>query len=155
MVALLKSLNYLFKTIEMILTQFILLVGDHPIWYYNAFFYLFVASLIFTGILMFIFNNRMHVKSGEMQLMQQQHIAKIDNIRKEQTDTLEKLRTEMLKREEERTRQWMESEKETLHVLNGVSNLLDLSEKLDKSESEKIIKKLDEIYEKVSKIPTT
>jgi hypothetical protein len=95
------------------------------------------------------------MKTTELKLMQQQHTAKIDNVRKEQSETLEKLRVEMLKREEERTRQWMESEKETLHVLNGVSNLLDLSEKLDKSESEKIIKKLDEIYEKVSKIPTT
>jgi negative regulator of sigma E activity len=97
----------------------------------------------------------MHAKTVEMKSIQQQHAAKIDNVRKEQLETLEKLRVEMLKREEERTRQWMESEKETLHVLNGVSNLLDLSEKLDKSESEKIIKKLDEIYEKVLKISTT
>ncbi len=138
----------------MILLQSILLLGDHPIWYYNAFFYLFVILSILTMIAAYIVVKLMTKKNNEMKLMQQQYVAKIDNIRKEQTETLERLRIEMLKREEERTRQWMESEKETLHVLNGVSNLLDLSEKLDKSESEKIIKKLDEIYDKVSKIPT-
>ena len=57
-------------------------------------------------------------KSAEIKLIQQQHVAKVDIIRKEHSDTLEKIRIEMLKREEERNRQWMESEKETLHVLN-------------------------------------
>jgi hypothetical protein len=59
----------------------------------------------------------------------------------------------MLKREEERSRQWMESEKETLHVLNGVSTLLDLSEKIGRVESEKIIKKLEELKAIVEKLP--
>lgn len=94
----------------------------------------------------------MRKKNAEIKLMQQQHVAKIDMLRKEHSDTLEKIRLEMLKREEERTRQWMESEKETLHVLNGVSTLLDLSDKLDKSNSEKILKKLEEIQTKVEKL---
>ena len=59
----------------------------------------------------------------------------------------------MLKREEERSRQWIESEKETLHVLNGVSMLLDLSDKISRVESEKIIKKLDELKIIVEKLP--
>ena len=58
----------------------------------------------------------------------------------------------MLKREEERSRQWMESEKETLHVLNGVSNLLDLSEKIEGVKSERILDKLDEIQAKIEKL---
>ena len=94
-------------------------------------------------------------KNVELKLMQQQHVAKVDMVRKEHADTLEKIRIEMLKREEERTRQWMESEKETLHVLNGVSTLLDLSEKLGKVESDKILKKLDEIQTKVEKLTVT
>ena len=84
-----------------------------------------------------------------MKLMQQQHVARVDIIRKEHTDTLEKIRLEMLNREEERGRQWMESEKETLRVLSGVSTLLDLSDKIGRVESEKILKKLDEIQQKV------
>jgi len=87
----------------------------------------------------------MRKRVAEMKLMQQQHVAKIDNIRKEHGDVLEKLRVEMLKREEDRTRQWIESEKETLNVLSGVSMLLDLSEKIGRIESEKILSKLDEI----------
>ena len=48
---------------------------------------------------------------------------------------------------------WIESEKETLHVLNGVSNLLDLTDKIGRVDSEKILKKLDEIQSKVEKLP--
>jgi hypothetical protein len=91
-------------------------------------------------------------KTSEIKLLQQQHVAKVDTIRKEHSDTLEKIRVEMLKHEEERTRQWMESEKETLYVLNGVSMLLDLSDKIGKIESEKILLKLDEIREKIENI---
>jgi hypothetical protein len=94
-------------------------------------------------------------RNAEMKLIQQQHAAKIDMLRKEHSDTLEKIRLEMLKREEERTRQWMESEKEALHVLNGVSIILDLGERLGKSDSEKIMKKLEEIQGKVEKLTIT
>ena len=136
-----------------------LLVVDHPIWYYNAFFYLFVASVVFFTIVSFSFIKALRLKTNEMKLMQQQHVARVDNIRKDHSDTLEKIRLEMLKREEERSRQWMESEKETLHVLSGVSTLLDLSEKIGRVDSEKIMKKLDEIQQKVEqkteKITTT
>jgi hypothetical protein len=91
-------------------------------------------------------------KVNEIKLMQQQHVAKIDVIRKEQSDTLDKIRIEILKKEDERVRQWIESEKETLHVLNGVSTLFDLSKKVNTDESKKILNKLDEIRYKIEKI---
>ena len=87
-----------------------------------------------------------------MKLLQQQHAARIDTLRKEHNETLEKLRTEMLKREEDRSRQWMESEKETLRVLNGVSSLLSWSEKIGRVESEKIINKLGIIQNQITKL---
>ena len=87
-----------------------------------------------------------------MKLVQQQHVARVDVVRKENSDKLESLRVEMLKREEERSRQWMESEKETLHVLNGVSNLLELSDKVDKAEFKKINKVLVAIETAVNKL---
>jgi hypothetical protein len=124
----------------------------HPVWN-NVFFYLFIAATtIFFGVV-FILIKSMKKKTDDTKLMQQQHTARVDNIRKEHSDNLESLRIEMLKREEERTRQWMESEKETLHVLNGVSNLLDLTDKIGRVDSEKILKKLDEIQTKVEKLP--
>lgn len=133
-------------------TLAMLLVIDHPIWYYNAFFYLFVAILITFILFIITYIRTAKRKSEEMKLIQQQHVAKVDIIRKEHVDTLEKIRQEMLKREEERSRQWMESEKETLHVLNGVSMLLDLNGKIGGVESDKILKKLGEIQEKIEKI---
>lgn len=124
----------------------------HSVWG-NVFFYLFISIIIvFISIITIMIKN-MRKKATELKLLQQQQIAKIDVIRKEHSDNLENLRIEMLKREEERTRQWMESEKETLHVLNGVSNLLDLTDKIGRVDSEKILNKLDEIQTKIEKLP--
>jgi len=124
---------------------------QHPIWYYNAFFYLFVALAIVFAIVVLSFIKTIKLKTAEVKTLQQQYLARVDNIRKEHAETLERLRLEMLKREEERTRQWIESEKETLHVLNGVSNLLDLKEKLDHSDSMKILNKFDELLTSINK----
>lgn len=120
----------------------------HPIWN-NVFFYLFIAAIILFASVIFIIKDVFEMNKKELKLSREQHAAKIDKIRGEQSNTLENLRIEMLKREEERTRQWIESEKETLHVLNGVSNLLDLTDKIGRVESEKIIAKLEEIHKKV------
>ena len=119
------------------------LAHAHPIWY-NVFFYLFVGTIfLFVGI-QFALLKVLKKKSSDMKLMQQQHLAKTDIMRTDHSETLQKLRVDMLKRAEERTRQWIESEKETLHVLNGVSNLLDLSEKIGRVESQKILSKIEE-----------
>lgn len=89
-------------------------------------------------------------KNITINLQQQQHTAKIDNIRKDHSETLESIRLEMLRREEDSNRHWIESEKETLKVLNGVSNLLDLSEKINKVETDKIIGQLADIQTKLT-----
>lgn len=135
----------------MSMLQLILAQIQHPIWYYNAFFYLFVILAIVFAIVVLSFIKTVRLKTAEVKTLQQQYLARVDNIRKEHAETLERLRLEMLKREEERTRQWIESEKETLHVLNGVSNLLDLKEKLDHADSIKILKKFDEFLESFNK----
>jgi hypothetical protein len=115
----------------------------------NVFFYLFVGLSIATIIAAIMVVKMMNNRTAKFKLMQQQHAAKIDLIRNDHSNTLEKIRIEMLKREEERSRQWIESEKETLHVLNGVSMLLDLNEKIGRLESNKILAKLDEIDKKI------
>lgn len=123
----------------------------HTIWG-NTFFYLFLAAIILFFIVVLSVMKLLRNKTGDGKLMQQQHVAKIDRVRKEHSETLEKIRVEMLKREEERSRQWIESEKETLHVLNGVSMLLDLNDKIEKNQSEKILSKLEEICKKIEKL---
>lgn len=108
----------------------------HTIWE-NVFFYLFAGAVILFVIGAWILMKTLKKKINESKLLQQQHVARIDNIRKEHLTVLDGLRIEMLKREDDRIRQWMESEKETLHVLNGVSTLLELSDKVDKAELKK------------------
>lgn len=127
----------------LILLTEIITTPIHVFWG-NIFFYLFVSTTLLFTVFLFALFNILKKKSSDMKLLQQQQVARVDVIRKEQTEKLEKIRLEMLKREEDRSRQWMESEKETLHVLNGVSSLLDLSEKIGKVESEKILKKFEE-----------
>lgn len=127
---------------------------NHILWYYNIFFYLFLIAITISAFVIINLNNKIRLIVNECKTNQSQEIAKLDSVRKDHSDVLERIRIEMLKREEERNRQWMESEKETLHVLSGVSNLLDLSDKLSRVESDKIIKKLEEIQDKVEKITT-
>jgi hypothetical protein len=132
--------------------QFIFAQVNHPIWYYNAFFYLFVALMILFFVVSLSMMKLFRKKTAELKLTQQQHIARIDIIRKDHSDTLEKLRIEMLKREEDRTRQWMESEKETLRVLNGVSSILELGEKMLNTETGKMQNLIIEIRDRTEKI---
>ena len=136
----------------MLFQSILLQVASHfPVWS-NSFFYLFILATTTFFVFAITMMKALRNKIAEIKLLQQQHVAKIDLIRGDHADTLEKIRVEMLKKEEERGRQWMESEKETLHVLNGVSQLLDLNEKIGRVESEKILLKLEEIREKVEKI---
>lgn len=115
----------------------------------NPFFYLFIGFTLVFSIVTYIAMRAMKRKNNEMKLLQQKYVAKVDSIRKECNETSENLRTEMLKKEEDRNRQWIESEKETLHVLNGVSSLLDLSDKINRVDSERILEKLEEIQRKI------
>ena len=134
----------------MILQSIILAINS--VWT-NVFFYLFVGGFTVALLVILSIMRQLKEKTNERKLMQQlKYIAKIDNIRKEHSDTLENLRLEMLKREEERTRQWIESEKETLHVLNGVSAILELGEKVLNTENGKMQNLMIEIRDRTEKI---
>lgn len=130
----------------------ILLVQSNEIpWYNNIFLYLFIAHGILTAIILSYYHKKMRLKIHDNKLQSNQYVAKLDSIRKENTENFERNRLDMLKREDDRNRQWIESEKETLHVLSGVSNLLDLSEKINRVESDKIMKILLDIQSKLEK----
>lgn len=118
----------------------------------DPFFYLSTILLVSTILIFGKFLLLIKKKNKEISTIQQQHTDKVDSIRKEQSDTLNKIRSEMLKREDDRNRQWIESEKETLNVLNGISHLLDLYYTLDGVNTDKILKKLEEIQDKMKKI---
>lgn len=121
------------------LFQLIYTIWENPFFYLFAFLLLLVISSIIA-----IFKI-IKIKNSKIMFQQKQNTSRIDTIKKEHTEILDGLRIEMVKHENERVRQWMESEKETLHVLNGVSTLLELSDKVDKSEFKNINEKLIEI----------
>jgi len=118
-------------------------------WYNNLFFYLFIISMIIS-IFITIRNFNKHIKN--ITILKQDSENKINELNTLHENKMENIRLEMLKREDDKNRMWAESEKETLKVLSGVSNLLDLSEKINKVESDKIIKKLDDIIVLIKKI---
>jgi hypothetical protein len=127
------------------------ILHTHPIWG-NAFFYVFVVTAV-TFFIVALSMMRFYKKKGaELKLIQQQHAARIDVIRKDHSEAIEKLRLEMLKREEERVRQWMESDKEAIQVLNKVLTIFELSGKVGKVDSKKIMDKIDALDSKIDKI---
>jgi large-conductance mechanosensitive channel len=115
----------------------------------DIFLYTLIGLLLLAVVAIFFMIKTITRKSVEEKLLRNEHTTELNNIRKEHCDALEKIRLEMLKREEEKSRQWIESEKETLHVLGGVSTLLDLSDKFGRIESEKIIRMLEEIQQHI------
>lgn len=121
-----------------------------PNWYNNLFFYLSVLGLIAIVLLVIYYNNKIKRKDFQIRSIEQQHANQINSIRLEQAKKIENIQIEQVKHEDERNRLWMESEKETLHVLNGVSTLLDLTDKLGRIESDKIMNKLDELKDQIN-----
>jgi hypothetical protein len=108
-----------------------------------------VSAVIFF-ILIRICTKRIASKNVELKQVQQQYSAKIDAIRKDHEGTLENVRGEMLKKEEDATRQWQEAEKESMLVLNRMTQLLELSESFGRVESNKILNKIEELKELLS-----
>jgi Na+/phosphate symporter len=56
---------------------------------------------------------------------------------------------EIAKQQEDRNKQWLESEKETLNVLNGVSSILEMSEKMGQNDTNKILEKIKSTEERL------
>lgn len=57
---------------------------------------------------------------------------------------------EITKKENERNKQWLESEKETLNVLNGVSGILEMSEKIGQNDTNKILERIKNAEERIT-----
>ena len=134
----LQTLNQNYQTPQMI--------------YHNVLLYITISLLVTTIFIIILLLKQVNKKIVEVNLLGCQHVTEMTDVKKEHFDTLERIRLEMLKREEEKSRQWIESEKETLHILGGVSTLLDLSDKFGRIESEKIMGMLEEIQENINKI---
>lgn len=73
----------------------------------------------------------------------------LSEIRKEYVSKFETLQSEYLNREDDRNKQWFESEKETLQVLNGVTSILSMSEKMGQKDTKEILDKLKLVEERI------
>ena len=103
-----------------------------------------LVSIIFalSGVIMYL--AKKNEKIGKAMTRQQIDCAeKRDELRKEYNQKIEQFTKEYLQHEELRNKQWAESEKETLQVLNGVTMILEMGEKAGKYETEKILEKID------------
>lgn len=89
--------------------------------------------LVLFSIAIYLFK-RNEDKDKEMKSIQEDYANKIDEIRKEN-----------MAKETERSRQWRESEKETLIVLKGVNSVLEMSEKMKENDTQKIINKIESL----------
>lgn len=96
-----------------------------------------------------------HYNSGRKELnkelkeLNKEHAAKLEENRKEYIEKFEKLQNQYLQREEIRNKQWSESEKETLQVLNGVTSILEMSEKMGQKDTNEILDKLRSLEDRI------
>lgn len=118
---------------------------------HEIFIYLFAIQVVITLIIVIVFLLHIRKSINKRNTIESNYIKSINELTTNHIEQVEKIRTNSNKREEERSRQWFESEKETLKVLSGVSKLLDLNEKITKIESSKIMLKLDEFLEILKK----
>lgn len=119
---------------------------------HEIFIYLFIIQVIITILITIAFLIHIKKATKKRNNIEKKYIDNIKNITNNHIEQVEKIRINSNRREEERSRQWFESEKETLKVLSGVSKLLDLNEKITKLESSKIMIKLDELINELKKL---
>lgn len=113
-----------------------------------------VSIIVALAVVVIYLFKRGEKKNEKLAIIDKEYSKIISNIRIEHSEKQEDVRKEMLRLEEERNRQWIESEKETLNVLNGVSNVLEMSEKMSNKDTEIILETVknaeDKILEKIN-----
>ena len=77
------------------------------------------------------------------------HLKKIEEINKENVEKLEKIRKEIFEKEEIKNKQWIDSEKETLNVIKGLTGVLELSEKLGRNDTSSINNNIENLNDKI------
>ena len=85
----------------------------------------------------------------QLQTLNKEHGDKLLAMTKEHNDKLDIIRKEQLLLEEKRNEQTSQNQKETLNVLNGVSNILETSEKIVQIDNKSFMDKLKEISEAI------
>ncbi|MFW6219860.1 MAG: hypothetical protein ACOC33_03390 [bacterium] len=113
----------------------------------NTLLYVIIGLFVFFIIIIIRLLNLINERNEYIKQIQNQCATKISTLRNEHLITLENIRIELLNKEDERMRQWVESERETLQVLNGISQIFELSEDINSNEMNRIIDEINNIKE--------
>lgn len=85
----------------------------------------------------------------ELKEINKENKEKLEEVRKDYLTKFETIQNEYLRRSEDRNKQWSDSEKETLQVLNGVTSILSMSEKMGQKDTKEILDKLKLVEERI------
>lgn len=100
--------------------------------------------LVLFSIALYLF--KLYVdKNNELKKVHEDNSKNLLTLQNTHTEKIDSIRTEIMNKEDERNKQWRESEKETLIVLKGVNTVLEMSEKMKENDTQKIIDKIDSL----------
>jgi hypothetical protein len=110
--------------------------------------------VILSGVIIILFRQQKHSVAAHIKKLEEIRVdcaTKTKDLNDKHSELLESIRIQDIERENERTRMWRESEKETLNVLNGVNLVMDMSEKMKINDTQRILDKLNNIEDKIEK----
>ncbi len=88
-------------------------------------------------------NTKQNDMSEQINKLHQDHLKQIGELHQDHANKIDDIRQQQVKHEETLNKQWSESARETLQVLNGVSLILEMGEKASKYETDKILEKIE------------
>lgn len=105
-----------------------------------------LVSIIFilSTVIIFVYK-QYNSKVKEILNIHEDYSEKMRKLNLNNEDKLDRIRERIDRTEEDRNKQWIESEKETLQVLNGVTHVLEVSEKMERVDSQNILDKINQL----------
>ena len=107
-----------------------------------------IIIVVLVGVIVVIAReySKKNIKYNEMS---EQHSKNINDLHQEHAAKIDEIRQQQVKHEETVVKQWSESARETLQVLNGVSVVLEMGEKASKYETDKILEKIENTEKRI------
>lgn len=137
--------------INFILAQ-VKLEGFEEVSQLGPLFALLVSMNIILAAAIFILFKISQNKENKIDEINKLNAEKIDTIRLNHINILEKITNEMIEKENIRYKEARESEKETLNVLKGVNTVLEMSEKMKINDTKHIFEKLNDIKNEIKSL---
>lgn len=110
----------------------------------------FLVAVIFilSAVIIVLYRN-LQTKINKIDEIKDAHIETIKILHQKHIEKLENIRNEMIDKENARTSEIREFEKEMLNVINGVNTVLEMSEKMKVNDTNMLVNLLKEIKDEV------